>query len=346
VSSGRCLSPPTCHVSADMLEMELFQEELLAGGVHSAHGPNGIPGEADAIAARFIAAAQSEEVSLRYAKHNYSVRRHATEPSITMSDAVSCRIAKSLSVTDVGLNNWSFGNDKPPDQIWCGLNCLASESLSPIPSFNEWLVDDPYGNSPTEMTIAEHEKNSSSYETDSESGISDAQPSSRASSQGDSIFSARTVVSTPVSTPTPSFCGSMCLNRDEDIPIPPAPQLAEPVLPISSVVGAFRVPRTPLPRMVIPASSDAVGWFPPPHFVHKMSVYTPPTEYRLLPQVTPPASLAKPTLALSQTSLPTVSSSPGSTYTSTPANSLGPQMTPGSSFHDLIPSSGYTMVIG
>src|SRR5258708_3436864 len=115
------------------------------------------------------------------------------------------------------------------------------------------------------MTVAEREKNASPYGTDSECGMSHAQSSSRASSQGDSVFSVRTTESTPVSTPTLSVCDSMYPMRDEDIPLPPAPRLIEPVLPISSVVGAFRVPRTPLPRMVIPASADAVGWFPPPH---------------------------------------------------------------------------------
>ncbi|KAF8342085.1 uncharacterized protein EI90DRAFT_3011637 [Cantharellus anzutake] len=38
---------------------------LLTQGIHSAHGPNGIPGEADMIAAHFVAVVQAEGASLR-----------------------------------------------------------------------------------------------------------------------------------------------------------------------------------------------------------------------------------------------------------------------------------------
>jgi len=41
--------------------------------------------------------------------------------------------------------------------------------------FNRWLVDDPYSNSPAEMTAAKHEKNTSPCRPDSESRMSHAQ---------------------------------------------------------------------------------------------------------------------------------------------------------------------------
>ncbi len=74
--------------------------------------------------------------------------------------------------------------------------------------FNELCVNDPYGNSPAKMTSAKCEKNALPCRTDSKSGMSHAQLSSCASSQGDSVFSVRTMESTPVSTLTPSVYDS------------------------------------------------------------------------------------------------------------------------------------------
>ncbi|KAF8332068.1 uncharacterized protein EI90DRAFT_920241 [Cantharellus anzutake] len=217
---------------------------------------------------------------------------------------------------------------------------LQSHFLSEI----WWLVDDLYGSSPPAMTAAELRGNVLLYETESEFGMSDGRSSSCTSSQGDSIFSDGTAASTPASTPTQSICDPTCLSKDY-IPSPAAPRLLEPVLPTSSVVGAFRVPRTPLPRMVIPASADAVGWFPPPHLVHKMSVYTPPTEYRLLPQVTPPVTLAKPVQSFAGSSLSSSISS-HSAHVNTPGDSSESQLTPGPALHDFPSSTGYAVMVG
>src|SRR5258708_40278292 len=85
-----------------------------------------------------------------------------------------------------------------PKWMWA-LPMLFREML-----FNELWVNDPYGKSPAKMSSAECEKNALPCRTDSKSGMSHAQLSSCASSQGDSVFSVRTMESTPVSTLTPS----------------------------------------------------------------------------------------------------------------------------------------------
>jgi hypothetical protein len=70
--------------------------ELLAGGIHSAHGPNGVPGEPDMVAACFITEAEETIYHL-----DRSMRRHATEATFVVPDAISGHKAKSLPVVDL-----------------------------------------------------------------------------------------------------------------------------------------------------------------------------------------------------------------------------------------------------
>lgn len=62
VSGGRCVSPPTFNVSADMLAEELYQEDVQINGMHATFGgPDGIPGERDELAAHFMEIARRSE---------------------------------------------------------------------------------------------------------------------------------------------------------------------------------------------------------------------------------------------------------------------------------------------
>lgn len=74
------VSPPMSNVSIDMLEQELFQEELQNCGIHATFiGLDGIPGERDEIAAYSMEASRRTELMYHHVPHKY--RALSTEPS-------------------------------------------------------------------------------------------------------------------------------------------------------------------------------------------------------------------------------------------------------------------------
>lgn len=125
VSAGRCVSPPTFNVSADMLAEELYQEEVQTYGAHATFGgPDGVPGERDDLAAHFMEVARRSERTfvpvLRVKRDHASVRRMCIPqgPSCAPAEAA----CGSMAHIDPSLLNLRMVPD----------NLTASSSLGPI----------------------------------------------------------------------------------------------------------------------------------------------------------------------------------------------------------------------
>ena len=83
MSYGQCVSPPMSNVSVNMLEQELFKEELQNSGIHATFGRfDGIPGEHDEIAAYSMEASRRAELTYRHVPRKY--RTLSTGPSTSM----------------------------------------------------------------------------------------------------------------------------------------------------------------------------------------------------------------------------------------------------------------------
>jgi hypothetical protein len=84
-----CQSPMS-NVSADMLEQELYQEELQNSGVHITFGgPHGIPGERHEMAAYLMEAAHRAE-----ATHCHIPRPHCSSSTASSSSMATCGVGQ------------------------------------------------------------------------------------------------------------------------------------------------------------------------------------------------------------------------------------------------------------
>ncbi|KAF8325789.1 uncharacterized protein EI90DRAFT_3128326 [Cantharellus anzutake] len=116
---------------------------LLAQGIHSAHGPNGIPGEADMIAARFVAVVQAEGASLRPNLIDFSTHVAGPYPSVLTPIPNSFRLVHSSSPCLRPLSSYSARlNNIPPLQ--------GAENRSPRPQNNILIKSHQFNESNSE----------------------------------------------------------------------------------------------------------------------------------------------------------------------------------------------------
>jgi len=302
VSCGRCVSPPISNVSVEMLEQELFQEELQNSGVHATFGGlDGIPGERDEIAACFMEASRRAELTYRHVPRKY--RTFSTEPSTSTSMAMCAPVIQMLSSSSAPADVFPVGVAMPAGPVtetvpvmsscWrpaerefsqlCGCASVAiQDPQDTVPPAARWdeqvLTLQPPLPTRVANPVVRRSSTCSSVDSMLACMISD----------GDACTSCATGSGYHCSLPSftvaeadygETFCETVIASPEpfdstirttpnltlDHIPVPKTPRLAESAIPISSIVGAFRPQRSPPPDVVIPSADGSVAWHPPPN---------------------------------------------------------------------------------
>lgn len=302
VSCGRCVSPPTSNVSVDMLEQELFQEELQNSGAHATFGgADGIPGERDEIAASFMEASRQAELTYQHVPRRH--RSLSTAPSSSLARCVPCYQVPPACVALVDIFPLGVGVPEgcsapvPVPMMgtcWhpvgrgeykcseCTLH--AGQNLQEVvTSTARWgeqvsTSHPPMPSHPANPTLRRSSTCSSadSIMASMISGNGDACTSYAADGGYFCPFPIPTVTEggfiassceREVASPEP-FDSTIQTTPDsapDHVPVPKTPHLAESAIPISSIVGAFRPQRSPPPNVVVPSADGSVAWHPPPN---------------------------------------------------------------------------------
>lgn len=114
MGSGRCLSPVTVGISADMLEEEVYQEEIQLFGIHSTHGPGSVPGDGDVVAKRLInMALMSELIADMNHATPHRMQRTKTESSLPALMKMSAKRAGKLPSRSQSLHDLPFEGVQP-----------------------------------------------------------------------------------------------------------------------------------------------------------------------------------------------------------------------------------------